>query len=121
MSPVTALSSIPSSSSDALKDLSRATASSVPAATMVPEAAATPKVAASSAAASDTKSDAATATSDYTVRTSFDAATGEWALVVERHPPEVGVIVAEQKGFISQYSAMANSPMNLNSGYIAQV
>jgi hypothetical protein len=51
----------------------------------------------------------------YSTRTSFNAATGEWTLVVERHPPEVGVTVAEQKGFVSQYSARANSSASVRT------
>jgi hypothetical protein len=51
----------------------------------------------------------------YSARTSFDVATGEWALIIERHPPEVGVTIAEQKGFLSRYSAIVNSPTNLRN------
>lgn len=53
--------------------------------------------------------------SSYSTRTSFNTATGEWTLVVERHPPEVGVTVAEQKGFISQYSAKLNSSTSVRN------
>lgn len=55
------------------------------------------------------------ATSSYTTRTSFNAATGEWTLVVERHPPESGVTVAEQKGFLSQYLARASSSASVQT------
>lgn len=58
---------------------------------------------------------AASDTSSYSTRTSLNAATGEWTLVVERHPPEVGVTVAEQKGFISQYAARATSSASVRT------
>ena len=61
------------------------------------------------------------AKSIYSSRTAFNAATGDWTLVIERHPPEVGVTVAEQKGFISQYSAIANSPTNLRNALSMRV
>jgi hypothetical protein len=58
---------------------------------------------------------------NYSARTSFDTTTGEWALVIERHPPEVGVTVAEQKGFLSKYSAIVNSSMNLRNAFSMRI
>lgn len=73
---------------------------------------ASPTSAAEESSESGNKDDTSTA---YTTRTSFNAATGEWTLVVERHPPEVGVTVAEQKGFLSQYSARVSSSTSVQA------
>jgi hypothetical protein len=53
----------------------------------------------------------------YSARTTFDAATGEWAFVIERHPPETGIAVAEQGGFVSQYAATADSAADLRNAF----
>jgi len=57
----------------------------------------------------------------YSARTSFDTSTGEWALVIERHPPEVGITIAVQRGFLSQYSARVSSASGLMSAYTANI
>jgi hypothetical protein len=58
---------------------------------------------------------------NYSARTSFDTATGEWALVIERHPPAVGVTVAEQKGFLSKYSAIVSLSMNFRNAFSMRI
>ncbi len=73
--------------------------------------------AAATAAKPDATSQGHEDQSVYTSRTSFNTATCEWTLLIERHPPAAGVTVAEQKGFISQYSAMANSSTSLRNAF----
>lgn len=82
-------------------------------ATSAPSAGSAPAAspAASTAISPASESDGGRAT--YSAQTRFDAATGEWAFIIERHPPEVGIPVAEQSGFTSQYSATVNSSADL--------
>lgn len=86
----------------------------------IPTATAAPteqRTAAATAAKPDATSQGNEDQSVYTSRTSFNTATCEWTLLIERHPPAAGVTVAEQKGFISQYSAMANSSTSLRNAF----
>lgn len=124
MSPLTAIPSVLSPALDGAREstsrstpVSADTARAEPAKAVEQASTTTP---ASATVTVDSGSDTATSgdsPSAYSVHTSFDAATGDWALVIERHPPEVGVVVAEQKGFVSQYSARVNSPTNLQNAF----
>lgn len=127
MSPLTAYSAVATSAvTGSLDTVSRSAARTIETARPVEktslDAEATVAAGASDAEGGGSSGSASTTTSSgYSARTAYDAATGEWALVIERHPPETGIVVAEQKGFVSQYSAQVNSPATLQNAFSAQI
>lgn len=129
MSPIATMPAIASPLPEAARSVLTGTAVCTPdnqtaaceQASSQPEASAATTTSAATTPEEDTSQKTADTRLSYSARTSFDAATGEWALVIERHPPETGVTVAEQKGFLSQYSALVTSPVNLRAAFSMRI
>ncbi|MBK8176377.1 MAG: hypothetical protein IPK66_14255 [Rhodospirillales bacterium] len=122
MSPVAALRSVASP----VSELSRDTTNSSTAASLDAVSAASTEASVTTAvpavtAGARTDDERQDTPEIYSASTSFDAATGEWAFVIERHPPETGVTVASQKGFVSHYLAMATSSADLRNAFSMRI